>query len=89
MKKIKSYKFGKMVISILAIALSASLIFTGCSGKVDEPVDNKPDADASTGDTIKVGILHSLSGTMAIRVSLKSRNDAIEEIMHSGVLVKK
>ena len=56
------------------------------------PVSNTTSAGASSGDTIKVGILHSLSGTMAI--SEKSVVDAeqlaIEEINNAGgVLGKK
>ena len=42
---------------ILALAL------TGCGGSGDAPESS---ADGPTGDPIKVGVLHSLSGTMAI-----------------------
>ena len=42
---------------ILAVAL------TGCGGSGDAPESS---ADGPTGDPIKVGVLHSLSGTMAI-----------------------
>ncbi len=42
---------------ILAVAL------TGCGGSGDAPEST---ADGPTGDPIKVGVLHSLSGTMAI-----------------------
>jgi len=83
--------FGKNTIKVLAIALSALLVFAGCSGKVEEPVDNKPGTDTSAEDTIKVGILHSLSGTMAIsEVSLKDAElMAIEEINQAGGLLGK
>jgi len=58
---------------------------------VEEPVDNKPGTDTSAEDTIKVGILHSLSGTMAIsEVSLKDAElMAIEEINQAGGLLGK
>jgi len=81
----------KNTIKVLAIALSALLVFAGCSGKVEEPVDNKPGTDTSAEDTIKVGILHSLSGTMAIsEVSLKDAElMAIEEINQAGGLLGK
>lgn len=83
--------FGKNTIKALAVVLSALLVFAGCSGKVEEPVDNKPGTDTSAEDTIKVGILHSLSGTMAIsEVSLKDAElMAIEEINQAGGLLGK
>jgi len=83
--------FGKIAIKVLAIALSTLLIITGCSGKVEEPVDNNPGSNTSAEDTIKVGILHSLSGTMAIsEVSLKDAElMAIEEINAAGGLLGK
>jgi len=92
MKKNKSYLFGKILISAVVIALSASLMLTGCSEKVKEPTETNPGSNTSTGDTIKVGILHSLSGTMAIsEVSLRDAElMAIEEINAAGgVLGKK
>ena len=91
MIKNRSYMFGKIAIKVLAIALSTLLIITGCSGKVEEPVDNNPGSNTSAEDTIKVGILHSLSGTMAIsEVSLKDAElMAIEEINAAGGLLGK
>lgn len=92
MKKNKSYLFGKILISAVVIALSASLMLTGCSEKVKEPTETNPGSNTSTEDTIKVGILHSLSGTMAIsEVSLRDAElMAIEEINAAGgVLGKK
>ncbi|MEC7119212.1 MAG: urea ABC transporter substrate-binding protein [Pseudomonadota bacterium] len=63
-------------LSIAAAALAGSMAITGCSKKPAE--ETAPAAEAKTetaavaGDTIKVGILHSLSGTMAIsETSLK------------------
>jgi urea transport system substrate-binding protein len=73
-------------------ALGTSLLLKGCapapSGETAAPSGSSPSAAPSTasGDTIKVGVLHSLSGTMAI--SEKSVVDstmlAIEEINAAG-----
>ncbi|MFI5937152.1 urea ABC transporter substrate-binding protein [Actinoplanes sp. NPDC051494] len=63
--------------------LAASVILTGCAS---DP------ADSDDGDTIKVGVLHSLSGTMAIsEVTVRdSELLAIEEVNAAGgVLGKK
>ena len=63
-------------ISFMVAALMGSLTLVGCS-KPAEKTEEKTTAEtkapaASGGDTIKVGILHSLSGTMAIsETSLK------------------
>ncbi|HOV24810.1 MAG TPA: urea ABC transporter substrate-binding protein [Pseudobacteroides sp.] len=91
MKKNKLYKFRKALICFIAIALSASMLFTGCGTEEQEVSEDKPGTNASS-DTIKVGILHSLSGTMAIsEVSVKDAEMlAIEEINAAGgVLGKK
>jgi len=91
MKKNKLYKIRKALICVTAIALSASLLFTGCGTEEQEASENKPGTNDSS-DTIKVGILHSLSGTMAIsEVSVKDAEMlAIEEINAAGgVLGKK
>ncbi len=63
-------------LSIAAAALAGSMAITGCSKKPAEETaaaaEAKAAAPAASGDTIKVGILHSLSGTMAIsETSLK------------------
>jgi urea transport system substrate-binding protein len=73
-------------------ALGTSLLLKGCapapSGETAAPSGSSPSAAPATasGDTIKVGVLHSLSGTMAI--SEKSVVDstmlAIEEINAAG-----
>ncbi|GAB7052525.1 urea ABC transporter substrate-binding protein [Catenuloplanes indicus] len=70
-----------------ALGLAAALAVTsGCVGSPDGS------AQAANGDTIKVGVLHSLSGTMAIsEVTVKNAELlAIEEINAAGgVLGKK
>ena len=63
-------------LSIAAAALAGSMAISGCSKKPAEETapaaETKAAAPAATGETIKVGILHSLSGTMAIsETSLK------------------
>ncbi len=70
------------------------LALSGCaaSSAVDEAKEKKKESSTSeTSDTVKVGILHSLSGTMAIsEVSLRDAElMAIEEINESGGLLGK
>lgn len=74
--------------SLLAIMLSAVLLLSGCSSQKS----GETGAVKESGDVIKVGILHSLSGTMAIsEVSVRDAElMAIEEInAKGGVLGKK
>ena len=71
---------------IALFSLSTLLLVSGCA---DDPTEG---ASSSSGDTIKVGILHSLSGTMAIsEVTVRDAELlAIEEINAAGgVLGKK
>ncbi len=80
-------KKGRFILS----ALCAMLLMVGCGQKAaDKPADAKP-VSAST-DTIKVGVLHSLSGTMAI--SETTLKDTVlmlidEQNKKGGVLGKK
>ena len=59
----------------LLSAICSTMLLLGCGQKASEPAaENKaastpPAAAATGGDTIKVGVLHSLSGTMAISES--------------------
>lgn len=78
-----------------AMAVTALALTVSCGSKTD---DKKTDASASapaaaaTGDTVKIGLLNSLSGTMAIsEVTVKnSLMLAVEEInAKGGVLGKK
>ncbi|WP_095532128.1 urea ABC transporter substrate-binding protein [Desulfotomaculum nigrificans] len=74
------------------MVLVTMLLLAGCGGsgspKKEDTVSNQK---AGEGETIKVGILHSLSGTMAIsEVSVKDAElMAIEEINASGGLLGK
>lgn len=79
----------------VALALTASMVLAAC-GNDNEKAGSSSSAPASTaaakGDTVKVGILHSLSGTMAIsEVTVKNAElMAIKEInAKGGVLGKK
>jgi urea transport system substrate-binding protein len=76
-------------------ALGASVLLKACGGETDRAASPSPEGTAASpvasGDGIKVGILHSLSGTMAI--SEKSVVDAeelaIEEINKAGGVLGK
>jgi len=87
--------FRKTLIAAITIALTVSLILTGCGTQETDTTAQSAGETASTpqpsGDTIKVGILHSLSGTMAIsEVSVKDAEMmAIEEINAAGGLLGK
>lgn len=73
------------------LVLTASLVFS-CGPKKEGSEEAAADSTATTGETIKIGVLHSLSGTMAIsEVSLKDVVEmAVEEInAKGGVLGKK
>lgn len=74
--------------------LGTSLLLKACGG--GEPAANtspSPDASpvAASGDSIKVGILHSLSGTMAISETtvVEAEKMAIEEINAAGGVLGK
>ncbi|XID91789.1 urea ABC transporter substrate-binding protein [Paenibacillaceae bacterium WGS1546] len=83
----------------LAVALTGSLILAGCggngggSGGASTTPSSSPSgsAPAASGDTVKVGILHSLSGTMSIsEVTVKnSELMAIKEINAKGGVLGK
>ena len=80
--------------TFLATAMMGTIALTGCSKPAEkaETATSEPTAAVSSGDTIKVGILHSLSGTMAIsETSLKDTAlMTINEInANGGVLGKK
>lgn len=79
-----------------AVAMTAlfvsSAFLSGCGGTQANTSTSGSSSAAASGDTIKVGVLHSLSGTMAIsEVSVKDAEMmAIEEInAKGGVLGKK
>ena len=76
-----------LVTALAGLALAA--VLAGCGAQVGEEGDDASgasDAPGISGDTIKVGILHSLSGTMAIsEVSVRDAELlAIDEINRNG-----
>lgn len=79
----------------MALVVVASMVVTGCSnnGSSVTPTATPETTGSATesGDTIKVGILHSLSGTMAIsEVSVKDAEMmAINEINAAGGVLGK
>ena len=79
----------------IAVLTLVALIGVACGSKAGDssaPAGKSTEAPGVSGDTIKVGVLHSLSGTMAIsEVSVKDAELlAIEEInAKGGVLGKK
>ncbi|MBY6270033.1 transporter substrate-binding protein, partial [Parageobacillus thermoglucosidasius] len=90
MKRLEWKAFKLLVLFLCALIF----VLSGCaaSSAVDEVKEKKKETSTSgTGDTVKVGILHSLSGTMAIsEVSLRDAElMAIEEINESGGLLGK
>ncbi|MGB5960141.1 MAG: urea ABC transporter substrate-binding protein [Coleofasciculaceae cyanobacterium] len=95
-----SKRFGRRKFVLYGSAtLGTSLLLKACGSSptttTASPAAGSPDAStvaAGGGDTIKVGILHSLSGTMAIseKSVVDAENLAIEEINAAGgVLGKK
>jgi urea transport system substrate-binding protein len=77
-------------------ALGTSLLLKACGGTTttetaESPAEGSTEVAASSGDTIKVGILHSLSGTMAIsETTVKEAEElAIEEINNAGGVLGK
>lgn len=86
-------KMRKGVIGAISMTLAMGVLFTGCASQSRESTSAGSETNVTAdSDTIKVGILHSLSGTMAI--SEQSVKDAemlaIEEINAAGgVLGKK
>lgn len=86
--------FGRREFILFSSATAGSLLLKACASQPSSPTAGSsasPSAAAGTGNTIKVGILHSLSGTMAI--SEKSVVDAemlaIEEINKAGGVLGK
>lgn len=76
------------------VAVALSMLLAACGNNNEKPASTTTESSSAeaSGDTIKVGVLHSLSGTMAIsEVSVRDAEMmAIEEINAAGgVLGKK
>lgn len=79
--------------------LGTSILLKACTSETDttsteagdEAGTEEASADAGSGDTIKVGILHSLSGTMAISETtvVEAEQLAIKEINEAGGVLGK
>ncbi len=79
-------------------ALGTSLLLKACGGAATDTTDSAAETEgdsteiaAASGDTIKVGLLHSLSGTMAIsETTVKEAEElAIEQINNEGGVLGK
>lgn len=77
--------------TIIAAISAAALALSGCAASNALDTEKDEPTAADTGDTVKVGVLHSLSGTMAIsEVSLRDAElMAIEEINAKGGVLGK
>ncbi|OLN23035.1 urea ABC transporter substrate-binding protein [Domibacillus antri] len=75
--------------TIIAAISAATLALSGCAAS--NALNEEDGAAADSSDTVKVGVLHSLSGTMAIsEVSLRDAElMAIEEINEAGGVLGK
>lgn len=71
--------------------LGASLLLKACDSQPQTTGTDSSSADSGSGDTIKVGILHSLSGTMAISETtvVDAEKLAIKEINEQGGILGK
>lgn len=72
--------------------LGVSILLKACGGTPENGTSPSPEASpAASGETIKVGILHSLSGTMAIseKSVVDAENLAIAEINAAGGVLGK
>ena len=89
-------QFGRREFIIFSSAASGAIFLKACTGTTTDTSSpsstEAPSSPTASGDTIKVGILHSLSGTMAIseKSVVDAENLAIKEINAAGgVLGKK
>ncbi|MBV1855998.1 urea ABC transporter substrate-binding protein [Catellatospora tritici] len=86
------FRFHGRRLAACSAILAAALAFSACGSKTGETGTTSGVTADTSGDTVKVGLLNSLSGTMAIsEVTVRdSINLAIEEINAAGgVLGKK
>jgi urea transport system substrate-binding protein len=87
-------KFGRREFLLFGSTIAGSLLLKSCATTPTPGVSTAPGASTSNapaGDTIKVGILHSLTGTMAIseKSVVDAENLAIEEINKAGGVLGK
>ncbi|PRC45569.1 urea ABC transporter substrate-binding protein, partial [Mycobacterium sp. ITM-2017-0098] len=84
--------FKRSALTAGSVVAAASLLLAGCGNKASETDSANAESCVDTsGSTIKVGALNSLSGTMAIsEVTVRNAIDlAVEEINASGGVMGK
>lgn len=87
-------KFGRREFLLFGSTIAGSLLLKSCATAPTPVASTAPGASTSSapaGDVIKVGILHSLTGTMAIseKSVVDAENLAIEEINKAGGVLGK
>lgn len=87
-------KFGRREFLLFGSTIAGSLLLKSCATAPTPVASTAPGASTSSapaGDTIKVGILHSLTGTMSIseKSVVDAENLAIEEINKAGGVLGK
>ena len=92
MEKLRRSSFRRSALAAGSVVAVASLLLAGCGSKAtEEDSANAASCVDTSGSTIKVGALNSLSGTMAIsEVTVRNAIDlAVEEINGAGGVLGK
>ena len=87
MQHSRRYSFPRSALAAGSVLAATSLVLAGCGSRAgDEGAANAESCVDTSGDTIKVGALNSLSGTMAIsEVTVRNAIDlAVEQINADG-----
>ena len=92
MQHSRRYSFTRSALAAGSVLAATSLVLAGCGSRAgDEGAANAESCGDTSGDTIKVGALNSLSGTMAIsEVTVRNAIDlAVEQINADGGVMGK
>ena len=92
MQHSRRYSFTRSALAAGSVLAATSLVLAGCGSRAgDEGAANAESCVDTSGDTIKVGALNSLSGTMAIsEVTVRNAIDlAVEQINTDGGVMGK
>ena len=92
MQHSRRYSFTRSALATGSVLAATSLVLAGCGSRAgDEGAANAESCVDTSGDTIKVGALNSLSGTMAIsEVTVRNAIDlAVEQINADGGVMGK
>lgn len=92
MQHSRRYSFTRSALAAGSVLAATSLVLAGCGSRAgDEGSANAESCVDTSGDTIKVGALNSLSGTMAIsEVTVRNAIDlAVEQINADGGVMGK